>query len=78
MNNLIETNKNYNINDNIQLSPEGEVNSGGYIYIFTALHQPWGLPFFSPFVKQWISKDIPSYGSQSKRAKIAIHWFGKY
>ena len=28
--------------------------------------------------KQWISKDIPSYGSQSKRAKIAIHWFGKY
>ena len=28
--------------------------------------------------KQWIAKDIPSYGSQSKRAKIAIHWFGKY
>ena len=28
---------------------------------------------FSPFAKQWISKDIPSYGSQSKRAKIAIH-----
>ena len=26
----------------------------------------------------WIVKDIPSYGSQSKRAKIAIHWFGKY
>ena len=26
----------------------------------------------------WIAKDIPSYGSQSKRAKIAIHWFGKY
>ena len=32
---------------NIQLSPEGEVNSGGYIprreasrYIFTALHRP--------------------------------------
>ena len=24
------------------------------------------------------AKDIPSYGSQSKRAKIAIHWFGKY
>ena len=21
---------------------------------------------------------IPSYGSQLKRAKIAIHWFGKY
>ena len=28
--------------------------------------------------KRWIAKDIPSYGSQSKRAKIAIHWFGKY
>ena len=28
--------------------------------------------------KQWISKDIPSYGSQSERAKIAIHWFGEY
>ena len=27
---------------------------------------------------QWISKDIPSYGSQSKLAKIAMHWFGKY
>ena len=22
--------------------------------------------------------DIPSYGGQSKRGKIAIHWFGKY
>ena len=33
--------------------------------------------FFSPFAKQWM-KDIPSYGSQSERAKIAIHWFGKY
>ena len=31
-------------------------------------------PFFFPFAKQWISEDIPSYGSQSKRAKIAIHW----
>ena len=28
--------------------------------------------------EQWISKDIPSYRSQSERAKIAIHWFGKY
>ena len=28
-------------------------------------------PFFSPFAKQWIFKDIPSYGGQSKRAKIA-------
>ena len=37
------------LRDNIQLSPEGEVNSGGYIprrkasrYISTALHRPWG------------------------------------
>ena len=36
--------------NSIQLSPEGEVNSGGYIprrealrYISTALHQPWGI-----------------------------------
>ena len=35
-------------------------------------------PLFSPFAKQWISKDILSYRSQSKRAKIAIHWFEKY
>ena len=28
--------------------------------------------------KQWIAKDMPSYVSQSKHAKIAIHWFGKY
>ena len=26
----------------------------------------------NPVPKQWISKDIPSYGSQSERAKIAI------
>ena len=32
----------------------------------------------APVAKQWIAKDIPSYGSQSKRAKIAIHWFGEY
>ena len=32
----------------------------------------------NPITKRWISKDIPSYGSQSERAKIAIHWFGKY
>ena len=32
----------------------------------------------APVAKQWKAKDIPSYGSQSKRAKIAIHWFGKY
>ena len=28
--------------------------------------------------KRWIAEDIPSYRSQSKRAKIAIHWFCKY
>ena len=32
----------------------------------------------APVAKQWIAKDIPSYRSQSKWAKIAIHWFGKY
>ena len=32
----------------------------------------------APVAKQWTAKDIPGYGSQSKRAKIAIHWFGKY
>ena len=32
----------------------------------------------APVAKQWIAKDIPSYGSQSKRAKIAIYWFGEY
>ena len=32
----------------------------------------------APVAKQWIAKDIPSYRSESKRAKIAIHWFGKY
>ena len=28
----------------------------------------------APVAKQWLAKDIPSYGSQSKRAEIAIHW----
>ena len=28
--------------------------------------------------KQWIAKDILSYGSQSKLTNVAIHWFGKY
>ena len=28
--------------------------------------------------KQWIAKDIPNYRSQSKYAKITIHWVGKY
>ena len=45
---LYISNNNITINNNnIQLSPEGEVNSGGYIprreasrYIFTALHRP--------------------------------------
>ena len=32
----------------------------------------------APVAKQWIAEDILSYGSQSKRAKIAILWFGKY
>ena len=32
----------------------------------------------APVAKQWIAQDIPSYGSQSKRAKIAIQWFGNY
>ena len=32
----------------------------------------------NPVPKQWISKDIASYKSQSQRAKIAIHWFGEY
>ena len=32
----------------------------------------------APFPKQRTAKDIPSYGSQTKRAKIAIHLFGKY
>ena len=31
---------------------------------------------FAPVAKQWMAKDISSYGSQSKRAKIAIRWFG--
>ena len=31
-----------------------------------------GAPFFSLFAKQWISKDIPRYGSQSKRTRIAL------
>ena len=28
--------------------------------------------------KQWIAEDIPSYASQSKRARILIHWLGEY
>ena len=28
--------------------------------------------------EQLIAKDLPSCGSQSKLAKSAIHWFGKY
>ena len=31
----------------------------------------------APVAKQWKAKDIPSYGNQSKLAKIPIHWFGK-
>ena len=32
----------------------------------------------APVAKQWIAKDSSRYGSQSKRAKIAFLWFGKY
>ena len=32
----------------------------------------------APFEKEWIAKDIPSYGSQSKHTKTAIHLFCKY
>ena len=32
----------------------------------------------APVAKQWTAKDIPSYGSRLKRAKIATHWFGKW
>ena len=32
----------------------------------------------APVAEQWIAKDLLSCGSQSKRAKSAIHWFGKY
>ena len=31
----------------------------------------------APVAKQWTAEDIPSYGTQSKRAKIAIQWLGK-
>ena len=30
------------------------------------------------WLRSQIAKNIPSYGSQSKRAKISFHWFGKY
>ena len=36
------------------------------------------IPSFKAFPKQWISKVIQIYGSQSERPKIAIHWFGEY
>ena len=85
-----------------QLSPEGEVNSGGgenaetrsvevyiaWYLLVQLLHLPLKFHlsklsrnekrFWIPSQKQWISKDIPSYGSQSKRSKFAIHWFGEY
>ena len=28
------------------------------------------------FANQWIVQDIPSFSSQSERAKNTIHWFG--
>ena len=47
MDNRKETDLNLEMLNNIQLSPEGEVNTGGYIprreaprYISTALHRP--------------------------------------
>ena len=33
---------------------------------------------WNPVLKQWISRDIPTYVSQSERAKIAIHWLGEH
>ena len=50
--------------NSIQLSPEGEVNSGGCIprrkalrYISTALHPPWGnYSCFSIYQIRWIKK----------------------
>ena len=33
---------------------------------------------FCPKIKQWIAKEIPTYGNPSTRAKVAMHWFGKY
>ena len=32
----------------------------------------------APVAKQWIAKDVLSYGSWSKHTESAIHWFGKY
>ena len=67
---------------NIQLSPEGKVIR---IVVEQLLHLP--LKFHLSKLsrnekqnlvpKQWISTDVPRYGSQSERAKIAIHWFGE-
>ena len=67
---------------NIQLSPEGKVIR---IVVEQLLHLP--LKFHlsklsrnekqNPVPKQWISKDVLRHGSQSERAKIAIHWFGE-
>ena len=51
------------IDDSIQLSPEGEVNSGGYIqrreasrYISIALHRSEGDSCFSIYQIRWIKK----------------------
>ena len=32
----------------------------------------------APVAEQWRAKDLPSCESQSKRAKSASQWFGKY
>ena len=57
------------INNNIQLFPEG-----GWIVVDNYT-KTWSVEVY---IHQWISKDIPRYGSQSKCTKTAIHWFGKY
>ena len=33
---------------------------------------------WTPVATQWIAKDIPIHGSQSKQMKSAIHLFDKY
>ena len=50
-------------------------------FVAAAVHLPLKFhlsKLLNPVPKQRISKGIPSYGSQSERAKIAIHWFDEY
>ena len=37
-----------------------------------------GSVILAPVAKQWKAKDISKTGAISKRAKIAIQYFGKY